>query len=294
MTERDNAVTWRAHVGARLDEIRAAVLDLIDCGYTRPLPARCSDCRPGRRCSRFPACSEASERDKAATDTSDGRFSPTPGGGPRGSSDDHSDATVGNILAWEGQVQAATTAVYQLVGAVVEVAEQLRLQPIDEQGRRLTVPPAPPTRIEGVAILDEQGRPTVVGRTVVDVPAVVSWDRRGKRTLDCRRATIAALTYVGAVADQVADRMTSPQLEQAEATADRAWPLAADVARLARRLNPPPPPPPDERRAGRPVRRCACVFAECPHERGGCPNVGPDRTCSTCRHRATAARKAAS
>jgi hypothetical protein len=213
------------------------------------------------------AARHPSRRERVATDRADGDFRPT----VRASSSRsvYGDPTGGDVLSWEAEVQDATTRLYGAVTVAQEVADGLSLTPTGEGGRRLVAPVEPPTRT------------TLAGNHVVDVSPA-----------GCRSASLAAVAYVGAVADQLAGRMAEAPVDSADGVASRAHWLEAAVGQLAFRLAPPPPrmEPADSPRK----RPCSCDWSECPHGPGRCVNETPDRTCSTCRHRKTAARKAAS
>lgn len=262
MTGHHNADSWRAHVDRRLDEIRAALLDLIDAG----VPDAPAQARP------------PSKREQAATDRADGDFRPSVRTVSARTAGDitYGDPTGGDVLAWEAEVQDATTRLYAAVTVAHEVADGLGLTPTDEHGRTIAAPVEPPTRR------------TLTDRLIVDASP-----------RDCRRAAIAGVTYVGAVADQVADRMVAAEGDVAEAVDSRARWLEAAVGQLAFRLAPPPPLPALAAVTAEETRPCQCDRDDiCPHEPGECGNDVKVATralaCGTCRNRATAARKAAS
>lgn len=193
-----HADSWRSTLDRDLQTVRAADLDLIDCGLTgiavTPRPP--------------------SQREARATDRADGNFQPTPVGASRPSGV-YSDPTGRQVVAWEREVQDAVTRLFEVVVAAVEVAGGLGLTPVDEDGDELDPPAEPPTRV------------TSAGRMVIDAGPGV-----------CRASTIAGVGYVAAVADRLADRMrAAADREVADALLERSAWVGHVVSRRARRLD---------------------------------------------------------
>lgn len=288
MTRHQTARSWHDNLTRRLHATSTAILDLIDIGtdHRTPSPA-CPYCTTGYRCNHWPRCNHPHRDLQQATDRQDGNFQPTLRS-PSGSRSTTSDPVTGQLLVWEVQVQAATTLLYRAVTAAAETAETLGLTPRDEDGDELPHPATPATRTDGPTVLDENGRPVVVGRTIIDLPP------RSTGRPDCRRAVLDATAYIAAVIDQVTDRISTSDGDVADAVDDRAHTLEQAITTAWHRLTPKPPPPVDTPRPLRPRRPCACDWDGCIHDAGECNNRTPERTCSTCRHRKSEARKAAS
>ena len=158
---------WTATLTRRNHAIRAAMLDLIDCGPDNT----------------YPASRQPSEREKRSQDRADGHFHPTPPGRTR-STGEVSNPVLGTVLSHETAVEEAVTNLVGTVGEVASVLMALGIQPHDEQGRNVIPPKEPPTRV------------TTTGRVVISrSPAL------------CRSTVIGCTTWLGYAADALADRM---------------------------------------------------------------------------------------
>lgn len=270
-----HADAWRAHTLRLATDVQTAILDQIDCGASDDaVTPRCQRCRTTRRrCARWPRCSWPTQAEQRATERADGNYEPTPAGTSRRAG--VSDPTIAATLAWERDVQHATTLLYAAVTAAVDIADSLALVPIDEHGRTLRPPREPATRR------------TLSGRPIIDIDPPA-----------CRTAALDGLNYVRAVTDQLADRLHRADADAADGTQDRAHTLTIALVHAARTLGATTPPAePDEPLPEPTTGPCACDHTECPHAPGSCPKtvvVGKEATCGTCRHRKAATRRHAS
>lgn len=235
---------WHTTTHRHLGLACAAVLDLIDCGTpTRTVSSR-----------------KPSDRDLEATHRASdpsGLFQPTLKTQGRRSPGQRSDPTGRQVVAWEAEVQAAVLALYGVVSAVDDIAGHLAppLAPHDEHGDPIDAPREPATKVNGS------------GRLVVtEHPRL------------CRLATLDAVTWLGAVVDQVADRLrgvTDPDV--GDHLLERAGTVQGLLVRLGRQV--------EVRPAGS-VRLCACGC------RRPAPPVGRGATRGACRERLSQERRA--
>ena len=266
MTTRNHIDTWRTHLGRALEDAAVAVLDVIDLGIARhPTPLVC-DCTPDDRCDEFPKCRLAPPGLRHALDRPDGNFDPTTKSLSRRG--DVSNPTAAATLAWESDVQQATTRILEAVDTAWETAVVLGLVPTDEHGRPIA-PPAPPMRTT-----------TTLRRIVNTAPSAT----RSNLDQSCRTVTLQAASYIAAVADQIADRwqhaVDTSRPGHEDPMADNLEHRANQLLAVVTRTAPPLPTTND-------ARGCDCTSPVCDHPAGGCGNTYRSRhlRCRGCRGR---------
>ena len=158
---------WTATMSRRTDAIRAAMLDLIDCGPDNT----------------YPTPRNPTKREQVSQDRADGHFHPTPPGRTR-SAGEISNPVLGTVLSHETAVEEAVTALVGTVGEVASVLMALGIQPHDETGVNVIPPKEPPTRV------------TPTGRVVIS-----------SAPSQCRRTVQGCIVWLGYAVDALADRM---------------------------------------------------------------------------------------